>query len=105
MGEIAEKVEVDPSLDVKDIPCVEMKDLVVAIRAWVENDADRRELSKDCWKKGAIKDWFRDNGLYKKNYREDHYYTDEMGAKKHARGALLWYRMKVAEEDEGLDYN
>jgi hypothetical protein len=97
MNEICDKVEIDPSLDSKDIPCVEIKDLVVAIHNWVD---DRRELAKDCWKKTAIKDWFATNGLYKKNYKADHYYTDEMGAKKHARGALLWYKLKEEEEEE-----
>lgn len=97
MTEICDKVEIDPSLDSKDIPCVEIKDLVVAIHNYID---DRRELAKDCWKKTAIKDWFATNGLYKKNYKADHYYTDTLGAKKHARGALLWYKLKEEEEEE-----
>jgi hypothetical protein len=96
MTEICEKVEVNPDIPILDIPCIEIKDLVAAIHAW--HDGDRRELAKDCWKKAAIKDFFASNGLYKKNYKDDHYYNDEGGKKKHARGALLWYRFKVEEE-------
>jgi len=98
MTEICEKVEVNPDTPILDIPCVEIKDLVVAIHAW--HDGDRRELAKDCWKKSAIKDFFMTNGIYKKNYKDDHYYMDEKKGKKHARGALLWYRFKVEEEEQ-----
>jgi hypothetical protein len=97
MNEICEEVPHNPDTPVMDIPCIEIKDLVVAIHGWID---DRRELAKDCWKKTAIKDFFETNGLYKKNYRGDHKYHDENGHKKHARGALLWYKMKVEEEEE-----
>jgi hypothetical protein len=99
MTEICDKVEIDPTIEVKDIPCIEIKDLVIAIHNWVAEGGDRRELAKDCWKKTAIKDFFATNGLYKKNYKADHYYNDSLGAKKHARGALLWYKMKDFEEE------
>jgi len=96
MTEICDAVEVNPATEVKNIPCVEVKDLVIAIHNWID---DRRELAKDCWKKTAIKDFFATNGLYKKNYRADHYYHDEMGNKKHARGAMLWFKLKGDEDD------
>jgi hypothetical protein len=95
MNEICEKVEVNPNTPILEIPFVEMKDLVVQIHAYIGNP---RELARDCWKKTAIKDWFaKPNGLYKKAYKEDHYYHDENGKKRHARGALLWFRFKPAE--------
>ena len=97
MGTIAEKIEVNPETPTMNIPCVEVKDLVVAIHNHID---DRRELAKDCWKKLAIKEFFATSGLYKKNYKADHSYYDEMGNKKHARGALLWYKLKETEEGD-----
>lgn len=97
MNEICDEVPYNPDTPDLDIPCVEIKDLVVAIHSNIE---DRREIAKDCWKKSAIKEFFETNALYKKNYRADHKYRDENGHKKHARGALLWYKLKVEEEEE-----
>ena len=97
MNEICDQVPYDPTIEMKHIPCIEVKDLVVAIHGWID---DRRELAKDCWKKTAIKDFFATNGLYKKNYKGDHKYIDDMGQSHHARGALLWYKMKEDTDEE-----
>lgn len=97
MGTIAEKIEYNAETPTMKIPCVKISDLVSAIHEELD---DHREIKKDCWKKLAIKQFFATSPLYKKNYKDDHSWYDEMGNKQHAKGVLLWYKLREKEEGD-----